>query len=126
LSANEQLELVHKRLVKVRLLPPRSYPDVLLGPVRVFETGLRTSYEPRSAYLGKGCLVLVPDVKLDSAANEAKFMNSINGWQRFAPNLVPWHGLGNHVTVLKKPYVNALADWLSNKIFLELGHVEKH
>ena len=119
LSPNEQLELLHQRLVKVQLLPPRSRPDALLGPIRVFEAGLRTSYQPGSLYLGRVCLVLVPDMELDDAANEKKFIDSINGWRRFAPNLVPLRGRGNHITVLKKPFVDVLANWLPNNILAD-------
>ncbi len=116
LSAQQQLELLHERLVRVQLMPPRSRPDTLRGPVRLFEMGLRMSYQPQSTFFGKTRLVLVSDTELDNAANETKFMNSIEGWRRFAPNLIPWRGPGNHITILKTPYVSDLANWLSDSL----------
>jgi thioesterase domain-containing protein len=112
LDADGQVELLHERLIKVRLMPARSRADVLLGPVRAFETGLRTHYQPRGVYPEPLRLVLVSDSSLDYQANQGKFLASVNGWRRFAPNLVAWHGPGNHMTVLKPPHVSVLADWL--------------
>jgi arthrofactin-type cyclic lipopeptide synthetase C len=114
LDARGQLELLHERLVKSNLMPPRSRPDTLLGPVRLFELGLRMSYQPRTAYLGRTRLVLVPGMNLDCAADETKIMNTINGWRRFAPDLIPWRCPGNHVTVLKTPYVSVLANRITS------------
>jgi len=115
LDAKQQLGRLHERLVETNLMSPRSRPDTLLGPVRVFEMGLRTPYKPGTMYFGSTRLILVSDPNLDNAANETKFMNSINGWRRFAPDLIPWRGSGNHVTVLRIPYVNVLANWLSSR-----------
>ncbi len=112
LDAKGQLELLHERLVRARLMPPRSQADLLLGPVRAFETALRTPYHPQTIYSGPMRLVIVSDAGLDNHANQQKFLESVNGWRHFAPNLVPWQGPGNHMTVLKPPYVTTLADWL--------------
>jgi thioesterase domain-containing protein/aryl carrier-like protein len=109
LDVHAQLELLHARLVKVGLMPARSRADVLLGPVRTFETARRTCYHPQEVYPGPVRLVLVSDTALDGAVNDQKFLESFNGWRCFAPNLVPYQGPGNHMTVLKPPHVNVLA-----------------
>ncbi len=112
LVAKRQLELLHERLVRAALLPPFSHADLLLGPIRAFETALRTPYNPKTIYSGTMRLAIVSDAGFNDHANQRRFLESVNGWQRFAPNLVSWQGPGNHMTVLKPPYVTALADWM--------------
>jgi thioesterase domain-containing protein len=112
LDARRQLELLHERLVQARLMPPRSRADALLGPVRVFEAALRTQYTPGAVYDAPVHLVLASDASLNHPAAEQKFLENVSAWRRFAPELVSWRSPGNHMTVLKPPSVDALADWL--------------
>ena len=39
----------------------------------------------------------------------ADFMNGVQGWRRWLPNLRFSMGAGNHMTTLKQPYVQDLA-----------------
>jgi thioesterase domain-containing protein len=109
LDANGQLELLHERLVEARLMPVRSSAQVLLRPVCTFETAIRTSYRPTAVYPGPVRLVQVADGGLSNDDNEQNFAESLVGWKRFAPNVTPWRGPGNHMTVLKMPHVLDLA-----------------
>jgi thioesterase domain-containing protein len=56
-------------------------------------------------------LVLADDPSLDTAADQSAKQKTIEGWRRYAPNLAVWHGPGNHLTILKAPYVQDLAQW---------------
>jgi arthrofactin-type cyclic lipopeptide synthetase C len=107
-----QLKLLHGRLVGVDLMPRRSKPEVLHGMVRTFATHLRTTYGPCKTYPGPVRLVLVRDAKDDEATCQKKHKQTAAAWQRFAPELVTWHGPGNHMTILKPPHVAMLTGWL--------------
>jgi thioesterase domain-containing protein len=106
-----QMRLLHSGMVRAGMLPQRSAPDVMRGPVRVFGTALRTLYLPRHPYTGPVRLVLAEDPALDTAANQRTQRKKIDGWQRHVPNLEVWHSTGNHFTVLKAPDVQDLAVW---------------
>ncbi|HKX28039.1 MAG TPA: hypothetical protein VJ302_10125 [Blastocatellia bacterium] len=58
--------------------------------VRAFETALRTPYRPTTVYLDPVGLVLMPDPKKDSQANEKSFESVIGGWSRWTRNLTVW------------------------------------
>jgi thioesterase domain-containing protein/acyl carrier protein len=107
-----QLKLLHERFVAVRMVPPRSTPEVLCGMVRTFATNLRTTYVPSATYPGSVRLVLVRDAKDDESSCRKKHKDTAAGWQRFAPELMTWRGPGNHMTVLKPPHVAELVAWL--------------
>ena len=112
LDYSAQLELLHRRLVAVEMMPRRSTPEVLHGMVRTFATHLRTTYVPSETYPGPVRLVLVRDAKDDEATCQKKHEQTATGWQRFAPELVTWRGPGNHMTVLKPPHVVTLVGWI--------------
>jgi hypothetical protein len=50
---------------------------------------------------------------LSNGVDEQNFTETLVGWERFAPNVVPWRGPGNHMTVLKMPHVIDLVEWLN-------------
>ena len=52
------------------------------------------------------------DPWLAAAGIQKKHKETTAGWQRFAPELVTWCGPGNHMTILKAPHIETLADWL--------------
>jgi thioesterase domain-containing protein len=112
LNADEQLALLHERLVQVGLMPARSRPEALPGVLRTFGTAVRTTYQPNAVYIGPIRLVLLTDSRLEGAANERQFAKVACGWETWAPNLDVWHGPGNHMTALKLPNVQLLADWM--------------
>jgi len=115
-SCNEaaQLKLLHERLVRVRLVPRKSRPEVLRGPLRTFSACTRSRYTPDSAYMGFGHLIMLDNPKLTTKANCREQQNRIEGWKRWAPNLVFLHGPGNHMTALKPPHVHVLAQMLTS------------
>ena len=115
-SRNEaaQLKLVHERLVRFGLVPRKSRPEVLRGPLRTFSACTRSRYTPNSAYTGFGHLIMLDDPKLTTKANSREQQNRIEGWKRWAPNLVCLHGPGNHMTALKPPHVHVLAKMLTS------------
>jgi amino acid adenylation domain-containing protein len=108
-----RLALLHARMVGAALLPRRSGPDVLQGPLRTFAACLRTTYTPAEPYPGPVRLVLVHDSALDAESNRLQFADTARGWRRWAPDLVVTAGEGNHVTALKPPHVASLASLLA-------------
>ncbi len=105
LEGDAQLKLLHQRLVGVGLMPKQSQPEMLLGTFRTFGTALRTRYCPEHHYAGPLRLVLANTDQSDQEAVVAK-------WRYWVNDLNYWQSEGNHMTVIKQPYVNALVDWL--------------
>lgn len=105
------LAMAHAGAVRTGIMPARSRPESLRGCLRTFGTALRTSYRPRADYTGPVRLVLIPDLRLDAAANQRQYQRMEEGWRRHAPQLSCWMGPGNHMTILKPPHVDQLARW---------------
>src|SRR6185369_5641404 len=80
-----QLQLLHAPLVEEGVLPARSTPDVLRGPLRTFEAAVRTYYAPAGPYRGRTTLITVDDPKLDERANRLKNDALAADWRRLAP-----------------------------------------
>ena len=110
-SLNEvaQRELLHGRLVYEGMMPRRSEPDVLRGPLQSFASSIRAHYQPDGPYQGRVQLVLVDDRRLSEDANRKRKEDLVMGWKRWAPALLSVQAPGNHMTVLKPPHVNELA-----------------
>jgi thioesterase domain-containing protein len=106
-----RLHLLHQALVRVRKMPIRSKPDVLVGIVRAFGTALRTTYRPSGLYPDALHLVTVRDTRKDENADKHRCKEQVRNWLRWAPRLSRWHGPGNHMTMLDRPHVTVLADW---------------
>jgi arthrofactin-type cyclic lipopeptide synthetase C len=106
-----RLKLLHDSLVRVGVMPRRSRPDVLQGPLRTFGAALRTRYFPAEPYTGPVRLVLVRDTRLDEQADLRRCDAVHEGWRRWAPQATCWRGPGNHMTVLDPPHVSKLAEW---------------
>ncbi|MBV9032963.1 MAG: alpha/beta fold hydrolase, partial [Acidobacteriaceae bacterium] len=117
-----RLGLLHEQLMRVGIIPQRSNAEVLRGPVRTFAACLRTHYQPEGIYPGLLRIVLVDDSNLDDKANQRRYEQHIAGWRRWAPDIIAWHGPGNHMTVLKPPHVYNVATWLS--LGLERGYTQ--
>jgi thioesterase domain-containing protein len=107
-----QLNLLSARLAQVGLTSRQSRAADLIGMVRAFETALRTGYRPNSVYTCPVYLALAHDPKKDQQANEIGFEKRVAGWRRWAPSLAVWRSPGNHMTMLRRPHVSALSDWL--------------
>jgi arthrofactin-type cyclic lipopeptide synthetase C len=107
-----QRALLHERLVAAGVLPARSQPALLVGPVRTFASCMRAGYAPSGPYRGALQLVLLDDPRCDEAANRLAYQQRAEGWRRLAPAARSWRGPGNHMTALKAPHAQAVADWL--------------
>ena len=107
-----QIAMLNDRLVKEELMPRHSKSDVLQATVRTFSAALRTHYEPNRTYSGALHLLLADDNRMDQDANHRQYELIAEGWRRWAPNLVCTRVPGNHVTMLKPPYVFDLAQLL--------------
>ena len=84
--------------------------------LRTFEAALRTSYRPEAVYPGRVHLLLLPDIGLDDEAQETQFAECLRGWRKWASDLDVWRRPGNHMTALKPPHVEAVADWVRNRL----------
>jgi thioesterase domain-containing protein len=114
LNEPAQRKLLHKRLVSEGLVPPRTDPGILQGPLRTFAMSLRTHYRPDKVYPGPVQLILVDNPKLDQDANRRSQECIVDGWKQWAPNLVCTCAPGNHMSVLKPPHVQTVARLLQN------------
>jgi thioesterase domain-containing protein len=112
LDPDGQLELLSERLVTAELIPRGARAADLIGTVRTFESALRTRYCPADVYPYPVWLALAKDPRKDQQANEESFDSRAAGWRSWAPNLKVWRSPGSHATMLRKPHVAALADWL--------------
>ena len=110
-SHEEQLAVLLARLVAVRLMPPGTSVHTLQGIVRVFETNLNTDYQPDGRYLGPVHLVAVPQEEADGGRQYAPD-DLLTRWRRFAPDIRFLDGPGNHMTLLQRPHIDAVAAWI--------------
>jgi thioesterase domain-containing protein len=106
-----RLQLLHRALVRVGMMPMRSKPEVLVGTVRTFGAALRATYSPPGLYPDPLRLVTVRDTRKDENADKYRCKEQVQNWLRWAPRLSCWHGPGNHMTMLDLPHVTVLADW---------------
>jgi thioesterase domain-containing protein len=109
LDESARLELLHRRLVRVGIMPRRSTADTLRGVVTTFAAQLRATYAPALAYPGPVCLALVRDADEDEATCRKRHEEAAAGWRHFAPRMVTWRAPGNHLTVMRHPHVDTLA-----------------
>jgi thioesterase domain-containing protein len=112
LDHTQQLKLLLRRSIEMKLLPPRTSIEVLGGIVRLFETNLNTDYVPRGTYSGPLHLVGVSDSERESDHSD-KQADLVTLWRQHAPECTLWVGPGNHMTLLDPPHVTRLAAWLS-------------
>lgn len=117
-----RLQLLHKGMIRVGLMPKRSQPDELLGMVRTFATALRTTYKPKQIYPSTVHLVLTQDPRLDKLSNQQDHQTIRSGWKQWVSSLTVWQGPGNHFSILKLPHVKALVQWWEKSVlFKEKG-----
>jgi thioesterase domain-containing protein len=114
-AAAIQREILHKRLIAEGLMPLRSDPELLAGPLRTYAASVRTHYKPAQPFTGPVRLVLVDDPRLDAARNEQKHRDAIGAWKYWAPELRCVRGPGNHLTMMKAPHVKTLATLLQDE-----------
>lgn len=115
-SLDEQLLRIHKRLVHWHFMPSNSRPDSLRGPFYTFAAAMRCPFAPTHTLTGRVHLVLAHDDKLDALSNKMAHEKTVAGWRQFSPDLQVFHSSGNHMTMLKEPYILATGDWLRGKL----------
>lgn len=107
LSASDRVPLLARAMVAVGLLSPRTGIAMVEAMVRVFEANLNTRYQPESPLGGTATLVRASeDSSVDGRGGR---IDPLVGWRRFVPNLTAVETPGNHMTLLAKPHVAALA-----------------
>ncbi|MHB8463005.1 MAG: thioesterase domain-containing protein [Vulcanimicrobiaceae bacterium] len=106
-----KVRLIHGRMVAVGMLPARSQPEMLRGPIRTFAAALRTGYNPKVHFPGRVRLALARDAHPLEGILGRLQDNALEGWRRWAPDIVRWDAPGNHLTILKDPNVEFLAKW---------------
>jgi arthrofactin-type cyclic lipopeptide synthetase C len=115
-TAEDRLLMLHGRLVSVGLMPLRSRPDALTGPIRAFAAAVRCGFRPKALYPEPVNLILLADSRLDDEAQRHRSEEITAGWRCWAPKLEVWRGPGNHMTALKSPNVRIVGDWLRAKL----------
>jgi arthrofactin-type cyclic lipopeptide synthetase C len=111
LDEARQLEALHQAMVRVGLIQRNTSPELLRGVLGTFGAALRTRYRPQRPYFGPLRLVLAPEPRPDEHAGRYQQRDVLQGWRQWAPNITHWQGQGNHMTVLRHPHVQALANW---------------
>jgi amino acid adenylation domain-containing protein len=115
-APHELQQRLHASLVRAGVMPPRSKPSALAGPMRTFASCVRTSYLPSAGFGGRLRLVVLSDDKLSIDQNRANHVRCADDWRHWAPDLTTWHGPGNHMSVFKPPHVAKLAAWLADQL----------
>jgi len=109
-----QLRLLHEGMLRVGLMPRRSTPDAIRGPIRTFGAAMRAGYLPQRPFPDPVRLALARNPRLDDQANQREYQATLEGWRLWSPNITCWHGPGNHFSILKPPHVHVLVDWWRN------------
>ncbi|MGY4306618.1 thioesterase domain-containing protein [Bradyrhizobium sp. USDA 4369] len=107
-----KLALLHGRLARLGVVPQRSAPSMLRGVLRTFEAAFRAHYCPAALYHGSVKLILARD-RFPGAFESMDHI--VGGWRRWIPDLAVHEVPGNHMTLLKQPHVNAVADLLFDR-----------
>ncbi|MCC4595642.1 alpha/beta fold hydrolase [Xanthomonas campestris pv. phormiicola] len=116
LGQDALIRALHRLMVEHGLMPPRSRPDAVRGSLATFAHCCRTSYIPVRPYPGTLHLVLVADTRLQPEQQAAERLQLRQAWAAHAADLHPWHGPGNHMTVLAKPHSQTLAQWWTSSM----------
>jgi amino acid adenylation domain-containing protein len=119
LSEAEQAGALHQAMVNVGLLNGHSRAESVLGLVRVFHCNLNTPYVPAHTLDVPTWVVRAQDtpVHRNTATplqphRSAAQADRAAGWHALAP--VSWSGVvpGNHMSMLQRPHVNAVAEMM--------------
>ncbi|WP_369929415.1 amino acid adenylation domain-containing protein [Xanthomonas sp. NCPPB 2632] len=110
-STDTFLHELHGRLVDLGMMPSRSEPAMLRGPLAAFTAAMKTAYMPRRPFAGEARLAQVfsPDRAL--ADDTARLARTAAEWKQWVPALKVWHGTGHHFSILKSPHIDGLVDW---------------
>jgi thioesterase domain-containing protein len=103
-----QVGMLHQLLIREKVIPARSTPQILMGPLRAFAAALRISYTPRAVFEGNAQIVLADDPRVSKEENITNQLLAFEKWRRWAPSLVANHSSGNHITMLKDEHCNSI------------------
>ena len=115
-TGNRQISILHSELVKNKILPARSSPNLLAGQFRAFAAAIRSTYVPSSVYEGETHLVIAETSKRNDLEARRHWNRTRDGWAKWASRLRVNKAPGNHVTMLKDPQVTAIASFLRPRI----------
>ena len=107
-NADEFVQHLHSGMVRHGILPARSRPDLLHGPLEAFGAAHRAVYVPERAYSGRASLALVRNPRLPDDDDGLQRELTIAGWRRRISHLEVWHGPGHHFSILRAPHVKII------------------
>jgi thioesterase domain-containing protein len=111
-SEEQQLRVLHGKLVSRKLLPQRSSWRVLRGPMRIFLAALRTKYSPLGTFEGTACSISAADrLELNQDSNEHDAAR-VRNWKTVVPNITFKETTGNHITMLRGMNAQRMAEQL--------------
>jgi len=106
LSEEDQLLLLHKRMVATGVLPNRSTVDSIRGMVRVFIANEHMEYWPKEKYQGEALLINALDKKENNVERQKQYLR----WKSHVPKLGYQESPGNHITLLDSLNIKVLAE----------------
>ncbi|MDR6675064.1 arthrofactin-type cyclic lipopeptide synthetase C [Xanthomonas translucens] len=101
---------LHRGLVAIGALSPKSSPAALHGSLRSFAACLRTRFRPQRPF--EGDVLLVTASENDAPGSGAQPGEVAQQWRRWAPALRHRVLPGNHMNLLQAPQVASLAELL--------------
>lgn len=107
------VRVLHERLIRVGLLSVRSNLTSLRGLIDVFETCANTDYVPSIPYDGPLHYISAEQPGKERGAAAEKIVRTQSGWRALAARATFGRSAGNHMTMLRSPYVTAVAKWMT-------------
>jgi amino acid adenylation domain-containing protein len=109
LTNDQQIYLLHRRMVSAGIMPAASRSEGLTTMLRVFTSNLHTRYAPQGPFTGPVILY-----RPESAIPD----DSEHSWKSFAPDVQVKIAKGNHMTMLNRENVASItrqvkANWSS-------------
>jgi len=86
-------------LADLKILPARTDPDALIGPLRVYAANIRTEFVPARIYSGEALLLIAEE-------SDSPFLEVVDGWSSWIGTLSSAKMPGNHFSMLKSPQVS--------------------
>ncbi|OKP02420.1 Amino acid adenylation [Xenorhabdus eapokensis] len=105
LAPDEQIQHLHRALVKVGLFPAKTPISLLQGIVRVMQANLNTGYIPRTRYEG-----LMHLINAEEGDKDERRVRETQ-WRLHVAELNTMVVSGNHMTMLSAPYVG---QWITS------------
>jgi thioesterase domain-containing protein len=105
LSDTQQIEQLHRSMVRERLLPQRSSVAVVRRVLRVFGAHLNTCYMPAGPITAELLVVRPQDATPDRRTGLPRDAD----WALHAPRMTVLTVPGNHMSLLEPPFVQAIA-----------------